>query len=122
MSWYLMALRKYATFSGRAQRKEFWFFLATYLLLLFLLAVLDGMLGFFDEDGDVGLLSGLFALSMVLPWLAVCARRLHDTGRSGWWMLVSFVPLVGSLVLLVFLVQDGQPQPNAHGPNPKRAS
>ena len=122
MSWYLMALRKYATFSGRAQRKEFWFFLATYLLLLFLLAVLDGMLGFFDEDGDVGLLSGLFALSMVLPWLAVCARRLHDTGRSGWWMLVSFVPLVGSLVLLVVLVQDGQPQPNAHGPNPKRAS
>lgn len=119
MSWYLMALRKYATFSGRAQRSEFWFFVATYLLILFLLAVVDGLLGVFDTAGEVGLLSGLFALSMVLPWLAVCARRLHDTGRSGWWMLVSFIPLIGSLVLLFFLVQDSAPGANAFGPNPK---
>lgn len=120
MSWYLMAVRKYAIFSGRAQRMEFWFFVLVYLLILFALAVVDGMLGLFDSGGDAGLFSSLFALSMVLPWLAVCARRLHDTGRSGWWMLVSFVPLVGSLVLLVFLVQDGQPGDNAFGPNPKR--
>jgi uncharacterized membrane protein YhaH (DUF805 family) len=119
MSWYLMALRKYATFSGRAQRSEFWFFVATYLLILFLLAVVDGLLGVFDTAGEVGLLSGLFALAMVLPWLAVCARRLHDTGRSGWWMLVSFIPLIGSLVLLFFLVQDSAPGANAFGPNPK---
>ena len=119
MSWYLKALRKYATFSGRAQRSEFWFFVGVYLLILFLLAIVDGLLGVFDTAGEVGLLSGLFALSMVLPWLAVCARRLHDTGRSGWWMLVSFIPLIGSLILLVFLVQDSAPGNNAFGPNPK---
>ncbi|GAA4409577.1 DUF805 domain-containing protein [Quisquiliibacterium transsilvanicum] len=65
------------------------------------------------------LLSGLFVLAMLLPSLAVSVRRLHDIGRSGWWLLVSFIPLIGAIVLLVFALRDGDAGDNAYGPNPK---
>ena len=122
MSWFLMALSKYATFSGRSQRSEFWFFLLSYVLLFVGLAIIDGMLGFFDEEEDIGLLSSLFAVAMFVPSLAVSVRRLHDTGRFGWWVLVAFVPVVGSIVMLLFAAEDSQPGANAYGPNPKGAA
>jgi uncharacterized membrane protein YhaH (DUF805 family) len=119
MSWFLAALRKYATFSGRARRSEYWFFFLFYLLIVFGLALVDAMLGTPDDGEGLGLLSGLFVLAMLLPSLAVGVRRLHDIGRSGWWLLVSFVPLIGAIVLLVFAVRDSDPGDNAYGPNPK---
>lgn len=119
MSWFLMALRKYAKFSGRSQRAEYWFFFLFQALFLIGLAFLDGMLGFFDESEDVGLFSGIFAIAMIIPSFSVNVRRLHDTGRSGWWLLASLVPVLGSLVLVVFALQDSQPGGNAYGPDPK---
>jgi uncharacterized membrane protein YhaH (DUF805 family) len=119
MSWFLAALGKYATFAGRARRREYWFFFLFYVLIYFALSFLDSLFGAFDPKRGVGLLSGVFALGMLLPSLAVGARRLHDIGRSGWWLLISLVPLVGLLVLMAFALKDGDPGPNAYGPSPK---
>ena len=72
-----------------------------------------------NEESCIGLLSGVFSLATLIPTLAVSVRRLHDTGRSGWWLLLSLIPLIGAIVLLVFFVQDSAAGDNAHGPNPK---
>ncbi len=117
MSWYLAALKKYAVFSGRARRKEYWMFVLFYLIFTIVLGVIDSILGIGEEGG--GLLSGLFVLAMLIPSLAVTFRRLHDTDRSGWWLLIGFVPLIGSIVILVFMIQDSQPGENQYGTNPK---
>ena len=122
MSWFLAALEKYATFAGRARRREYWFFFLFYLLIYFALSILDSLFGAFDHKQGVGLLSGVFALGMLIPSLAVGVRRLHDVGRSGWWLLISLVPLVGLLVLLAFALKDGDRGPNAYGPSPKVAA
>ena len=111
MNWFLLALKQYATFSGRARRKEYWFFFLFYLLIFIGLSLLDTILGF-------GLLSSLFALAMLLPSVAVAVRRLHDTGRTGWWVLIGLVPVV-NLLLIYFMVLDSDPGTNAYGPNPK---
>ncbi|MFP5462628.1 MAG: DUF805 domain-containing protein [Gammaproteobacteria bacterium] len=119
MSWFLAALRKYATFSGRARRSEYWFFFLFYLLIAIGLALVDALLGTGGDGEGPGLFSGLFMLAMLLPSLAVGVRRLHDIGRTGWWLLVSLVPLIGAIVLLVFALRDSDPGENAYGPNPK---
>jgi uncharacterized membrane protein YhaH (DUF805 family) len=119
MSWFLQALRQYATFSGRARRKEYWYFVLFYMLIFFVLWAVDGRTGTAGDSGDWGLLSGVFSLAMLLPSIAVGVRRLHDTGRTGWWLLLSFIPLIGALILIYFMVQDGDAQTNAYGPNPK---
>ena len=90
-----------------------------YFLISLVLMFVDGILSGGDLQSGTGLLSGLFALGTLLPGIAVGVRRLHDTGRTGWWLLVSFIPLIGGLVLLYFLVQDGQSGDNAWGPSPK---
>jgi uncharacterized membrane protein YhaH (DUF805 family) len=122
MRWYLATLRKYATFSGRARRSEYWYFVLFYMLFVFVLSFVDSVLGTYDASAGIGLLSGLFVLSMLLPAIAVGVRRLHDIGRTGWWLLVSFVPVAGFILLLVFTVRDSDPGDNAYGPNPKGAA
>ncbi len=122
MNWYLMALRKYAQFTGRSQRSEYWYFVLFLVLIEIVLHVLDRMLGLYRAESSYGVLSGLFVLAMFIPHLAVGARRLHDTGRSGWWLLIGLVPIIGAIVLIVFFVQDSQPGDNAYGPNPKGAA
>ena len=102
--------RKYADFSGRARRSELWWF----ALFCFAISVVLGLL-----DGGSGLLSGLWSLAILLPSLAVGARRLHDTDRSGWWLLIAFIPLIGFLVLLYFYVSQGTTGPNRFGPDPR---
>ncbi len=111
MNWFLIALRQYATFSGRARRKEYWFFFLIYLLIFIGLGLLDRLLG-------MDLLGKLFVLAMLLPSVAVGVRRLHDTGRTGWWLLIGLVPILG-LLLIYFAVLDSDPGTNAYGPSPK---
>lgn len=114
MDWYLQVWKKYAVFTGRARRKEYWMFALFNLIITLILAVIDGLTGSSP-------LAGLYMLAIVLPALAVGVRRLHDTGRSGWWLLVAFVPIIGSIVLLFLMVQDSHPGENQYGPNPKAA-
>lgn len=119
MDWFLQAMKKYATFEGRSRRKEYWYFVLFYCLLIIGLSIVDGFAGTFEEEAGIGLFSGLFVLGTFLPTIAVLVRRLHDTNRSGWWVLINFVPVLGAIVLLVFTVQDSQPGGNRFGPNPK---
>ena len=116
MNWYLTLMtQKYASFSGRARRTEYWMFFLVYFVIALVIGVVEGLLSI------GGYLTGIFALGHLLPSLGVTVRRLHDTGRSGWWILLSFIPIIGALVLLYFMVISGEPQDNACGPNPKPA-
>lgn len=108
-------LQKYVVFSGRAARPELWWWALAVFLAGFLLSLLDYLL--FGE-GDQPL-SSLLSLLVLLPNLAVGARRLHDIDRSAWWLLIALLPVIGMVVLLVFFVQDGTVGPNRYGPDPK---
>jgi uncharacterized membrane protein YhaH (DUF805 family) len=122
MNWYLEALKKYAVFSGRARRTEYWMFILFNIIITVVLALIDILTGTFSPQAGVGLLGGLYALAVLIPSIAVTVRRLHDTGRSGWWILIGLVPVIGTIVLLIFMVQDSQPGENQYGPNPKAAT
>tara|TARA_Y100000588_G_C13774336_1_gene719573 strand:+ start:142 stop:513 length:372 start_codon:yes stop_codon:yes gene_type:complete len=121
MSWYLEALKKYAVFSGRARRKEYWFFALFNTIISFVLAIIDASVGSFSAEMEIGFLGGIYALAILLPSIAVTVRRLHDTDRSGWWFFIVFVPLVGVIVLLVFMLLDSHAGENRFGSNPKDA-
>lgn len=121
MSWYLTVLSKYAVFSGRARRREYWFFFLIHILIVFALVALDLMLGTASVEAGIGLLSGLYSLAVLIPTIAVAVRRLHDSGRSGWWLLVGFVPILGGLAVIVLMLMDSTPGDNQYGPNPKQA-
>lgn len=121
MSWYLGALKNYADFGGRARRREYWYFTLFNTLALLVLVILDVILGTFSEELSVGLLEGVYILAVLIPSFAVSVRRLHDTDRSGWWLLIGVVPFVGGLALLVLVLLDSQPGPNEYGPNPKES-
>lgn len=114
MNYYTTVLKKYAVFSGRSRRSEYWYFLLFSFLVSFVLAIIDAVLG-------IGVLYPIYSLAVLVPSLAVLARRLHDINRSGWWMFISLIPLVGVIVLIVFLVKDSDPGENRFGPNPKGA-
>ena len=113
MNWYLGCWKKYAEFSGRARRKEFWMFVLFNFLASVAIGIVDGILG------TNGALGGLYSLAVLIPSLAVAARRLHDTDRSGWWQLIALIPLIGFIILLVFLCSDSKPGENRFGANPK---
>jgi uncharacterized membrane protein YhaH (DUF805 family) len=115
MNWYVKVLKQYVDFSGRAQRMEFWMFALINYLIMFGLYIIDIVLG-------LGFLGALYALGVLLPSIAVGVRRLHDTNRAGWWLLLGLIPLIGAIVLLVFFIQDSQPGANEYGPNPKGAT
>ena len=116
MNWYLTLMtQKYASFSGRARRTEYWMFFLVYFVIALVIGVVEGLLSI------GGYLTGIFALVHLLPSLGVTARRLHDTNRSAWWMLVSFIPVIGWLVLLYFMLNAGDAQDNRFGSNPKAA-
>jgi uncharacterized membrane protein YhaH (DUF805 family) len=119
MNWYLGALKRYADFAGRARRREYWFFVLFNLIISAVLSIIDMFVGTYSASAGIGVLAGIYTLAVLLPGIGVSIRRLHDTGRSGWWLLIVLVPLVGAIVLLVFMVLDSQPGANAYGPNPK---
>lgn len=120
MNWYLEVLRKYAVFGGRARRKEYWMFTLVSTIVYIVLMIAESRLGFVSQLG-IGMISLVYSLVVLLPSIAVIVRRLHDTGRSGWWLLVALVPIVGVIALLVFAVQDSEAGHNEYGPNPKLA-
>jgi uncharacterized membrane protein YhaH (DUF805 family) len=122
MSWFIEALKKYAVFSGRSRRKEYWYFFLFVVIIGIALSIVDGLIGTYHRSTGAGLLNSIFSLALLIPSIAVSVRRLHDIDRTGWWVLISLVPLIGWIVLLIFHVQDSTPGPNRYGPNPKSAN
>ena len=113
MEYFLGAFSKYADFSGRARRKEYWMYYLFYMIFYISLSIIDGVIGTI-------FLSAIFSLVMLVPSISIATRRLHDTGRSGWWQLIALIPLIGLIILIVFLVQDSQDE-NPYGVAPKIA-
>ena len=121
-TYYLDVVKnRYADFEGRARRREYWMFALFNVVVAVGFVAVAGVLGLVSEilAGLFFLLYYLYALAVLVPSLAFTVRRLHDTGRSGWWVLVSVVPFVGGFVLLYFMVVEGDAGPNAYGPDPK---
>ena len=148
IDWAKRPIEKYADFSGRAPRAEYWWYTLGLVVVYLVLSIVESIVGLSGMFGGYGLLTLLFILATIVPGIAVTARRLHDTGRSGWWMLIaivpyilvavmagaalaggsmgalagagllSFVALIGAVVLLVFMVLAGTPGDNRYGPNP----
>ncbi|MBI4599958.1 DUF805 domain-containing protein [Candidatus Uhrbacteria bacterium] len=114
MNYYLAALKKYATFSGRAQRAEYWTFSIVNTTVLIGLTLIGE-----SVNKIITNLAVLLGLAILLPSIAVSVRRLHDTDRSGWWVLIGLIPYVGAIVMLVFTLFDSKPGDNKYGPNPK---
>ncbi len=115
----MTVLRKYAVFSGRARRSEYWYFVLFNVLISMVLSFVDLTIGTATSTGSIGLLGGLYSLAVFIPSLAVAVRRLHDTGKSGWWVLFGLIPVLGWIVLIIFMFIDSQPGDNQYGPNPK---
>jgi len=120
MHYFISVLKKYAVFSGRARRAEYWYFALFSTIISIVLAGIDVLIGSGSESTtNIGLLGGIYSLAILLPALGVSVRRLHDIGKSGWFILVSLIPLIGSIWLLILMIKDSTPQDNAYGPNPK---
>ena len=125
MNWYLKCFNQYADFTGRARRTEFWMFVLFNIIVAFLLCIL-GIIVMVAAGPDYAVFAFapyfLYALAAILPALGVSVRRLHDTGKSGLWLLTAFIPFVNgifSIILLVFYCIDGDKGPNKYGPDPK---
>jgi len=118
VKWFLKCMKNYGTFSGRAPRLEFWVFLLVCVVICTALIFIDGVTGTLDREAGLGLLSGIFLLAILVPSLAVGARRLHDTGRTGWWQLINLIPLIGPAALLILLAWKGSPGENRYGAVP----
>ena len=141
MEYYIGPLKKYAVFTGRARRKEYWVFALGSFIISFFLGFIDVVTGIYDDELSMGLLGGIYALAVLVPSLAVSVRRLHDTNRSGWWLgcmlgcmlvlalipeeivsltIIGLILFIGSgLVILIFSARDSQPGDNQYGENPK---
>lgn len=122
MKYYIHVLKNFANFKGRARRKEYWMFGLFYYLIFLLMVFLDNMLGITLDGIDSGPLSIGYLLLMIVPSLSVLVRRLHDVGKSGWWMLILFVPIIGGIWLFILLVTDSKLEENEYGKNPKLSS
>ena len=114
-------LKHYIDFNGRASRREFWFYVLFQAIVIILASIVGGALDY--VLGRSGVLSSAFTmivvLGLIVPNLAVSIRRLHDIGKSGWFILISLVPVIGGIILIIFSLLDSQPGSNAYGPNPK---
>lgn len=125
MEYMLMPLKRYADFSGRSRRKEYWMFMLFYILAAIALTLLGGLLGAFSGESPSFLaLTPLFLLfiALFIPSIAVQVRRMHDQDKSGWFILLGFIPYVGGLVMLVFMCIEGTRGSNRFGPDPKDPS
>jgi uncharacterized membrane protein YhaH (DUF805 family) len=114
MEYYVGVLKKYAVFEGRATRSEFWYFVLFNFIISIAIGIVESAL-----LGGSSFLGLIYSLAVLIPGIAVGARRLHDIGKSGWWMLIGLVPLVGWIILIVFYATDSQGGANMYGPDPK---
>lgn len=112
MNYYIDAFKNYVNFKGRARRKEYWMFVLFNFIVAIVLSIIDSLLG-------ITILSTIYSIAVIIPSLALCFRRLHDIGKSGAWILIGLIPLVGEIILLVFFCTDSQAGENQYGPNPK---
>ena len=120
MNYFIDCLtKKYACFSGRARRQEYWLFALFNFIAGIIIGVIAGVLVSVTNVTAFAYLGTIYNLAVLIPGLAVLFRRLHDTGRSGWWWLLAFIPIIGWIVLIVFCCIDSQPGDNQYGPNPK---
>ncbi|MDC3348538.1 DUF805 domain-containing protein [Flavobacteriaceae bacterium] len=129
MEWYLKVMRdNYANFKGRARRKEYWMYTLIFtVLLIALMTIMFSVLSFSDETGiETGpgvyltvILVIVFLFAHFIPTIALTVRRLHDTGKSGWWYLIVLVPYLGNFVIFIFTLIDGDREDNKYGSNPK---
>ena len=113
MEWYKKVISNYFNFNGRARRKEYWMFLLINIIIYFVLFGVDYAMGSF------GILAGLYSLAMLIPSIAVAIRRMHDIGKSGLFLLIGLIPILGALILIYFLAQEGNQGPNEYGADPK---
>ncbi len=118
MNYYFAAFRKYAVFKGRSTRSEYWYFTLFNILAVGVFGLIDQLMGTFNFDAGYGPLSAIYTLAMILPGLGVSIRRLHDTGRSGWWFMITIIPVIGLLVFWYFALLDSDPNPNEYGESP----
>jgi uncharacterized membrane protein YhaH (DUF805 family) len=114
MHYYTDVLKKYAVFTGRAPRAEYWYFVLFNFIISILLSIVSGIIS--DKMSILGM---VYLLAVMIPSIAVGIRRLHDIGKSGWWLLLGLIPIIGTIWIIVLLVMDSQPEANVYGPNPK---
>lgn len=128
MEWMLMPLRRYADFSGRSRRKEYWMFALFNVIVMIGIGIIGAVLGGFTpgDSGEMSFSSGLmlgligiYSLAILVPALAVQVRRFHDQNKSGWFVLLGFIPYIGGLIVLVFMCLDGNKGENRFGSDPK---
>ena len=142
MEWMLMPLKRYAQFSGRSRRKEYWMFMLFVIIVSVLIGIVEGILGLNTLVAGNGPISAIFSVATLIPYIAVAVRRLHDTNRSGLWLLLPAIPylivaigvvtmnmavaaiggiaaLAAGITVLVFLCLSGNPGPNRFGEDPK---
>ena len=113
MTWYIEALKKYTTFSGRSRRKEYWMFMLFNILISIVFSLIDTLIGLNQ------ILSGIYYLVIIIPSIAVAVRRLHDIGKNGWWYFIILIPIIGSIWFFVLMCKDSQYGENQYGRNPK---
>ncbi|CAL2081970.1 DUF805 domain-containing protein [Tenacibaculum sp. 190524A02b] len=115
MNWYVKVLKQYADFNGRARRTEYWMFTLVNLVISW--SILG--ISFATESGTLSILANLYSIAVLLPGVAVAVRRLHDVNKSGWNLLWALIPIVGAIILLVWMCTDSHPGKNKWGDNPK---
>ena len=118
MNWYFRVLKKYAVFSGRAGRKEYWNFVLVNFLIGIVLNIIESLVGIAPEL-NFSVLSLIYSLAVLLPSLGVSIRRLHDIGRSGWWLFIGLIPLAGAIIIIIFTATGSQEGTNQYGPSPE---
>ena len=114
MEWYTLAFKKFAEFTGRSRRKEYWMFMVINFIISMVFAIIDIVAGPL-------FIGTIYSLVVLIPSLALSVRRLHDTGKSGWMILISLIPLVGVIWLIILFATEGDYGPNQYGPDPKRS-
>ncbi|MEW4466257.1 DUF805 domain-containing protein [Parasphingorhabdus sp. JC815] len=128
MEWMVMPLKRYADFSGRSRRKEYWMFVLLQIIIVVGITIIGGVLGGFSSDVSGGMpfggglmmgLFGLYFLAIIIPSIAVQVRRFHDQDKSGWFVLLNFVPYIGGLIVFIFMCLDGTRGKNRFGEDPK---
>lgn len=119
MNWYLQVIKQYAVFSGRARRREFWIFTIFNMIFIIITMELDNILGLTIGEFPFGFIYFIYAIVVFIPSIAVSVRRMHDIGKSGWMLLIGFIPVLGAIWLIVLTLTDSQFGENKYGPNPK---